>query len=79
MNGKKWYKSKTVGLGGTLAVLGLAILQLPQLQAVIEQVPVEHQGAATLVVGIAVVVLRQVTTEPLDTNKKAVESQQDAH
>ena len=65
--GKKWYRSKTiVGLGLPLATLGLAILALPEFKAFVASLPPEYIGLATLAVSVATVVLRHVTTGPVE-------------
>lgn len=67
MNTKPWYKSKTIYFGGALsalglAALGLAILDLPEFQKIVETLPDGYQGIALLVVGIISLVLRSITT-----------------
>lgn len=58
---KSWYKSKTMVFGGALAALGLAILALPEFQALIATLPTEYVGYATLAVSVVTVVLRYFT------------------
>lgn len=62
---KQWYKSKTVGFGAALGVLGLAILALPEFQAVINTLPAEYTGYATLGIALVTVILRFVTGQPI--------------
>lgn len=63
---KKWYQSKTiVGLGGSLAVLGLAILALPEFQTLVASLPIEYTGYAALFVSVVTVVLRYITDKPI--------------
>lgn len=63
---KKWYKSKSITFGASLAVLGLAILALPEVQAFIAGLPPEYLGLATLAMSVITVVLRHVTTGPIE-------------
>ena len=50
---KAWYKSKTIiGLQVPLAILGMAIIALPEFQAVIVSLPIEYIGTVTLFVSI---------------------------
>lgn len=58
---KPWYKSKTIAFGALLGALGLAILALPEFQALIATLPTEYVGYATLVVSVVTVVLRYFT------------------
>jgi len=55
-------KSKTVNFGLLLTILGGVQLYLPQLQALLT--PTDY-GVLTTVVGITVIVLRTVTSQPL--------------
>lgn len=67
MHSKKWYKSKTiVGLSGSLAALGLAIINLPEFKAIIASLPAEYIGYGSLAVAVAVTVLRAVTNNPVE-------------
>lgn len=70
---KSWVKSRTNGFGGLLALLGIAIVTLPELQDVISQLPSEYQGYIALAIGIAVVIFRHITIGPTSTNVKAME------
>lgn len=65
MEAKKWIKSKTVGFSAGIALLGLAILALPEFQAIIDGLPVEYLGYAGLVVAVINTVLRFVTDQPI--------------
>lgn len=65
MKKKSRAKSKTYWFGGSLAVLGLAIFGLPEFGEFVANLPPEYQGGAALVVGIATMVLREVTKEPV--------------
>ena len=64
---KAWYKSKTViVLQVPLAILGMAIITLPEFQAVVDNLPIEYIGMATLFVSLAGTVLRFVTKQPIE-------------
>ncbi len=65
METKKWITSKTIGAGAVIALLGLAILALPEFQAVVGALPVEYQGYAALVIALVITALRFVTGQPI--------------
>lgn len=65
METKKWIRSKTIGFGVLLALLGLAILALPEFQVVVDTLPVEYQGYAALLIAITIAALRVVTGQPI--------------
>ncbi len=65
METKKWIKSKTVGFSAGVALLGLAILALPEFQTVIDGLPVEYQGYAALAIALAITALRFATGQPI--------------
>lgn len=62
---KPFFTSKLIGLGSGLTVLGLAILAMPELRDFIATLPPEYQGGVTLVIGIAVIILRAYSSQPL--------------
>jgi hypothetical protein len=67
MQMKSWYKSKTIiALQVPLAILGLAIIALPEFQAVIDSLPIQYIGLATLFVSIVGTILRFVTKQPIE-------------
>ena len=67
MQVKSWYKSKTIiTLQVPLAILGLAIIVLPEFQAVIDSLPIQYVGLATLFVSIVGTALRFVTKQPIE-------------
>ena len=66
MQVKSWYKSKTIiVLQVPLAILGLAIIALPEFQAVIDSLPIQYIGLATLFVSLAGTVLRFITKQSI--------------
>ncbi len=65
METKKWIKSKTVGFGAVVALLGLAILALPEFQAVVDSLPVEYQGYTALGIALVITALRFLTGQPI--------------
>ncbi len=65
METKKWIRSKTIGVGAAIALLGLAILALPEFQVVVDALPVEYQGYAALVIALIITALRFVTGQPI--------------
>lgn len=66
MDGKKWYRSKTMYLGGSIASLGLAILTMPEFQRFILELPAEQKGWALIIVGGLVGALRIITNQPVE-------------
>ena len=63
---KAWYKSKTIiVLQVPLAVLGMAIIALPEFQAVVNYLPIEYIGIVTLFVSLVGTILRFVTKQPI--------------
>lgn len=54
--------SKTMGFAALLIALGLSILTSSEFAAVIEALPTEYSGIATIVVGLIVAILRGVTS-----------------
>jgi hypothetical protein len=63
---KRWYQSKTIGFGATLAALGLAILALPEFQALLATLPTEYTGYGALIISVVTVILRWVTDKPIE-------------
>lgn len=66
MDSKKWYKSKTMYLGGSIASLGLAILTMPELQRLILDLPADQKGIALVIIGGLVGALRIITKQPVE-------------
>ena len=58
---KKGHKSKTVWLGVGVTLLGIGQAFLPEIASLFAS----HGGTATSVIGIAILVLRAVTTKAL--------------
>lgn len=48
-----------------MAVLGLAILALPEFQTLVASLPIEYTGYAALFVSVVTVVLRYITDKPI--------------
>ena len=61
---KPRHKSKTYWFGGLLVLLA-AILQLPQINEAVAFLPDDWQDIAIGAIGIAVMVLREVTKSPV--------------
>ncbi len=62
---KKWLKSKTIGFSTLVALLGLAIVALPEFQATVDALPVEYQGYAAVLIAVIIAALRAVTGQPI--------------
>ncbi len=58
-------KSKTLWTNSVLIGLALAILNLPEMSALVKTLPDTYQMVALIVFGAVNIVLREVTTSPL--------------
>lgn len=58
---KRFFKSKTVSFGLLLVILSAVQQYLPELQVLLK----DYYSIATFVIGVAVIVLRYLTTTPM--------------
>lgn len=63
---KPWLSSRTIRFALVLAGIGVAMLTSPAVKELIELIPVEYQGLATMIVSGLIIFFRAITKYPLE-------------